>query len=157
MLEGATKRYADKTAFRCFGRTLAYADTDRLSRKFTAYLQDMLGVKKDDRVALMLPNVPAFPLATLGIVRAGAVQVNVNPLYTPRELEHQLNDVGVKIIVIFNGVTAKLAEIIGNTAVKHVISVGLGDGTGAELPSPPVDARLKSVVAFSEVLAQALI
>ena len=90
----------------------------------------------------MLPNLPAFPLAMLGIVRAGAVQVNVNPLYTPRELEHQLNDAGVEIIVIFSGVSATLAEIIGKTAVKHVISVGLGDGTGAALPSPAVDARL---------------
>ena len=71
----------------------------------------------------------------LGIVRAGAVQVNVNPLYTPRELEHQLNDAGVETIVIFSGVSATLAEIIGKTAVKQVISVGPGDGTGATLPS----------------------
>ena len=79
----------------------------------------------------MLPNIPAFPLAMLGIVRAGAVQVNVNPLYTPRELEHQLNDAGVEIIVIFSGVTPTLAEIIGKTTVKHVISVEPGDGIGA--------------------------
>ncbi|HML08466.1 MAG TPA: AMP-binding protein [Xanthobacteraceae bacterium] len=154
MLEGAMRRYADKAAFRCFGRTLSYADTDRLSRDFAAYLQTKLGVKKGDRIAVMLPNLPAFPLAMLGIVRAGAVQVNVNPLYTPRELEHQLNDAGVKIIVIFNGVSATLAEIIGKTAVKHVISVGLGDGIGAVLPSPPVDARLDNVIAFAEMLAQ---
>jgi long-chain acyl-CoA synthetase len=78
----------------------------------------------------------------------------VNPLYTPRELEHQLNDAGVEIIVIFSGVSATLAEIIGNTRVEQVISVGLGDGTGAALPSPPVDARLTNVVAFSGALAQ---
>ena len=131
-----------RPAFRCFGQTLTYADTDRLSRQFAAYLQASSGVKKGDRIAVMLPNIPAFPLAMLGIVRAGAVQVNVNPLYTPRELEHQLNDAGVETIVIFNGVSATLAEIIGKTAVKQVISVGLGDGTGAALPSPPVDARL---------------
>jgi long-chain acyl-CoA synthetase len=90
----------------------------------------------------------------LGIIRAGAVQVNVNPLYTPRELEHQLNDAGVEIIVVFNGVSATLAEIIGKTKVKHVINVGPGDGIGAVLPAPPVDARLKNAVAFSDVLAQ---
>src|SRR5262245_4912770 len=89
LLEDAMQRYADKPAFRCFGQTLTYADTDRLSRDFAAYLQRKLGVRMGDRVAVMLPNIPAFPLATLGIVRAGATQVNVNPLYTPRELEHQ--------------------------------------------------------------------
>ena len=134
MLEAAMQRFADRPAFRCFGQTLTYADTDRLSRQFAAYLQGKLGVKKGDRIAVMLPNIAAFPLAMLGIVRAGAVQVNVNPLYTPRELEHQLNDAGVETIVIFNGVSATLAEIIGKTAVKQVISVGLGDGTGAALP-----------------------
>ena len=154
MLEEAMKRYAEKPAFRCFGKTLTYADTDRLSRNFAAYLQQKLGVKKGDRIAVMLPNLPAFPLALLGIVRAGAVQVNVNPLYTPRELEHQLNDAGVEIIVMFSGVSATLAEIIGKTTVKHVISVGLDDGVGAALPSPPVDARLNSVAAFADVLAQ---
>ena len=93
-------------------------------------------MKKGDRIAVMLPNIPAFPLAMLGIVRAGAVQVNVNPLYTPRELEHQLNDAGVEIIVIFSGVSATLAEIIDKTKVKQVISVGLGDGTGSGAPKP---------------------
>src|SRR5262245_51432935 len=100
----------------------------------------------------MLPNVPAFPLAMLVIVRAGAVQVNVNPLYTARELEHQLNDAGVETIVIFNGVSGTLAEIIGKTKIRHVISVGLGDGTGAALKSPPVDARLANIVPFAEAL-----
>ena len=154
MLEGAMQRFADRPAFRCFGRTLTYADTDRLSREVAAYLQGRLGVKKGDRIAVMLPNIPAFAFAMLGVVRAGAVQVNVNPLYTPRELEHQLNDAGVEIIIIFSGVSPTLAEIIGKTAVKQVISVGLGDGTGATLASPPVDARLANVVAFSDALIQ---
>ena len=154
MLEHAMQRFAERPAFRCFGQTLTYADTDRLSRQFAAYLQAKLGVKKGDRIAVMLPNVVAFPLAMLGIVRAGGVQVNVNPLYTPRELEHQLNDAGVETIVIFNAVSATLAEIIGRTAVKQVISVGPGDGTGASLPTPPVDARLTNVAPFSDALAQ---
>jgi long-chain acyl-CoA synthetase len=90
----------------------------------------------------------------MAIVRAGAVQVNVNPLYTPRELEHQLNDAGAEIIVIFNGATATLAEIIDKTSIKRVISVELGDGTAAALPSPAVDARLENVVGFADALAQ---
>ena len=154
MLDGAMKEFADKPAVRCFGQTLSYADTDRLSRQFAAYLQEKLGVKKGDRIAVMLPNIPAFALAMLGIVRAGAAQVNVNPLYTPRELEHQLNDAGVEIIVIFSGVSASLAEIIDKTRVRQVISVGLGDGTGAVVASPPIDARLTKVIAFSDALAQ---
>jgi len=154
MLEEAMRRFADKAAFRCFGRTLTYADTDRLSRDFAAYLQRRLGVSKGDRIAVMLPNIPAFPLAMLGILRAGATQVNVNPLYTPRELEHQLNDAGVEIIVIFSGVSATLAEVLGKTTVRHVISVSPGDGIGAALPGAPVDARLERVVAFDEALVQ---
>src|SRR5262245_53021175 len=134
MLEAAMQGFADKPAFHCFGHTLTYADTDRLSRQFAAYLQGELGVKKGDRIAVMLPNIAAFPLAFLGIVRAGAVQVNVNPLYTARELEHQLNDAGVEAIVVFNGVSVTLAEIIGKTTVRQVISVGPGDGTGTALP-----------------------
>jgi long-chain acyl-CoA synthetase len=154
MLEGAMRRFADKPAFHCFGHTLTYADTDRLSRDFAAYLQVELGVKKADRIAVMLPNIPAFPLSMLGIIRAGAVQVNVNPLYTPRELEHQLNDAGVEIIIVFSGVSGTLAEIIERTKVKTVIGVDLGDGTNPSIPSPPCDARLRNVVAFSDALAE---
>src|SRR5262249_31464524 len=154
MVEDAMRRFAGKPAFRCFDRTLAYADVDRLSRSFAAYLQGKLGVRKGDRIAVMLPNIPAFPLAMLGIVRAGAVQVNVNPLYTPRELEHQLNDSGAEIMVVFSGVSATLADVIGRTAIRHVIGVGLGCGTGAALPSPPMDARLTDVVALSDAFAQ---
>src|SRR6201994_3676626 len=154
MLEGAMKRYADKPAFRCFGQTLTYADVDRQSRDFAAYLQGKIGIAKGDRVAVMLPNIPAFPLAMLGIIRAGAIQINVNPLYTARELEHQLNDAGARAIVVFAGVTPTLAEIIGHTGVENVITVALGDGTAAAPPSPAVDARLETPVAFTEALAQ---
>jgi len=153
LLEAAMRRYADKPAFRCFGQTLTYAETDRLSRNFAAYLQGKLGVKKGDRIAVMLPNIPAFPLAMIGIVRAGGVQVNVNPLYTPRELEHQLNDAGVETIVIVNGVSGTLAEIIDKTGVRQIINVRPSDGVDAELPSPALDPRLTNAVAFSSVLA----
>ena len=154
MLEGAMKRFADKPALRCLGQTLTYADVDRLTRDFAAYLQGKLGVRKGDRIAVMLPNLAAFPLAMLGIVRAGAAQVNVNPLYTPRELEHQLNDAGAETIVIFSGVSKTLADIIDKTSVKHVIGVNLGDGTAAALPSPAMDPRLASVIAFADALAE---
>jgi long-chain acyl-CoA synthetase len=154
MLVDAMQRFADKPAFRCFGQTLTYADTDRLSGNFAAYLQNRLGVRKGERIAVMLPNIPAFPLAMLGIVRAGAVQVNVNPLYTPRELEHQLNDAGVETIVIFSGVSATLAEIINKTAVKHVITASPGDGTAAKLPGPAVDPRLADTISFTDALQQ---
>jgi long-chain acyl-CoA synthetase len=153
MLEDAMRRFAAKPAFRCFGQTLTYADTDRLSRDFAAYLQRKLEVKKGERIAVMLPNVPAFPIAMLGILRAGAAQVNVNPLYTPRELEHQLNDAGVETIVIYAGVSATLAEIVGKTGVKTVISVSPADATAATLPSPPVDERLADAVRFADALA----
>ncbi len=152
LLESAMKKFADKPAFCSFGQTLTYADVDRLSRGFAAWLMSK-GVKKGDRVAVMTPNLLAFPIAFLGIIRAGAAQVNVNPLYTPRELEHQLRDSGSETIVIFSGVTATLAEIIGTTAVKRVITVDLGDGSPAQIPSPPVDPRLTNTVKFADVLA----
>ncbi|MCV6594011.1 MAG: AMP-binding protein [Silicimonas sp.] len=152
MFEQAFLAYPDKTAYVGVGGKLTYQEVDRLSRDFAAYLQSELGVKRGDRIALMAPNLLAFPLAMLGIIRAGAVQVNVNPLYTPHELEHQLNDAGVETIVIFSGSTPTLAEIIGNTPVKTVITVNLADGTGAEIPSPPVDERLTKTLRFADLL-----
>ena len=153
LLEQAMLKYADKPAFRSFGQTLTYADVDRQSAAFAAWLQHKLGVKKGDRIAVMSPNLLAFPIAFLGIARAGAAQVNVNPLYTPRELEHQLNDSGSEIILIFNGSTPTLAEAIGKTGIKTVITIAPGDGSGAALPSPPVDARLTGSIAFADALA----
>ncbi|SMF69775.1 long-chain acyl-CoA synthetase [Tistlia consotensis] len=154
LLEEAMTRYAERPAFRCFGQTLTYREVDRLSRDFAAFLQGGLGVARGDRVAVMLPNVPAFPISLIGIVRAGAVQVNVNPLYTARELKDQLADAGAETIVIFGGVSAALAEIVGQTPVRNVVTVGLADGTGAALPSPPPDPRLEGAVGFAEALAR---
>jgi long-chain acyl-CoA synthetase len=154
MLEEAMKRHAAKPAFHCFGETLTYADTDRLSRAFAAYLQHELASGKGDRVAVMLPNIPAFPLAMIGIVRTGAAQVNINPLCTPRELEQLLKDAAPDIVVIFDGVSATLADIIDRIPVKQVIAVGLGDGTRREIPGPAVDSRLKNIVRFADALAR---
>ena len=154
MLEAAMRQYADRTAFCSDVNTLSFADTDRLSRAFAAFLQQELGVKKGARIAVMIPNLLAFPITMLGIIRAGGVQVNVNPLYTARELEHQLNDAGAEIIVVFAGSTPTLAEIIGKTCVKHVITVAVGDGGSTPLPSPPVDARLHGAHAFADALVR---
>jgi long-chain acyl-CoA synthetase len=147
VVDVAMQRYAEKVAFRCLGDALTYRAVDRTSRAFAAYLQTRLGVKKGDRVALMLPNVLAFPIASLGILRCGAVQVNVNPLYTPRELEHQLNDAGARVIVVAAGVSSTLAAAVGATRIEHVVTVNPGDRTdafatalaeGSELPFAPV-------------------
>jgi long-chain acyl-CoA synthetase len=154
MMDEAMKRFAERPAFRCAGQMLTYADVDRLSRDFAAYLQNKLGVKKGDRIAVMTPNLLAFPIAFLGIVRAGAAQVNVNPLYTPRELEHQLNDAGVQTIVAFSGVSGTVAEVLPKTGVKTVIVNGVGDGSGKVLPSPLADARLSGATSFADALAE---
>ncbi|MDE2364629.1 MAG: AMP-binding protein [Hyphomicrobiales bacterium] len=154
MLDQAMTKFANKPALRSFGQTLTYADVDAKSRALAAFLQTKLGVKKGDRVAVMTPNIFAFPLAMIANARVGAIQVNVNPLYTPRELEHQLNDAGVETIVIFSGSTGTLAEIIGATKVKNVIVAGVGDGSAAKLPSPPADPRLQNVIPLSDALDQ---
>jgi long-chain acyl-CoA synthetase len=154
MLDGAVKRFADKPAFRCLGQTVSYSDVDRQAQAFAAYLQNALGVKKGDRIAVMSPNLIAFPIAFLGIIRAGAVQVNVNPLYTPRELAHQLKDAGASIIVVYSGVSATVAEVMEQAKLKTVITVGPGDGTAATLPGPTVDGRLISAIPFADALKQ---
>ncbi len=153
LMDAAIAR-GERTAFRSFSNALSYAEFDAKARAFSAYLQQRLGVKKGDRIAVMMPNLLAFPIVLLGIARAGAVQVNVNPLYTRRELELQLNDAGVEVIVVSNGSTPALAEIVGRTGVKAVITVAVGDGGATALPGPPVDARLAATVGFDQALAQ---
>jgi long-chain acyl-CoA synthetase len=154
LFDAAVERFAGLPAFECFGRTMTYTEIDRASRAVAAYLQQELGVRRGDRVALMAPNVPAFPIVMLGILRAGAAQVNVNPLYTPRELAHQLNDAGVETIVVFAGSTPALAEIIDQTPVRTVVTLYLGDGSGFTIPSPAVDPRLASAISLADVLAE---
>lgn len=153
MLLDAGERYSDKVAFSSFGATKTYSDVLSLSRDFAAYLQNELGVVKGDRVALMCPNMMVFPVAMLGILRAGAVQVNVNPMYTARELEHQLNDADVETIVVFSGSTATLAEVVNNTDIKNVIVTVLDDLLDIELPSPPTDEALKNSTKFADAMS----
>ncbi|BCN41036.1 long-chain-fatty-acid--CoA ligase [Alicycliphilus denitrificans] len=129
LMEQAFRDYADRTAYSFMGKDISFGETDALSRRLAAYLQG-LGLARGDRVALMMPNVPQYPVAVAAVLRAGFVVVNVNPLYTPRELEHQLKDSGAKAIVIIENFAATLQACIANTAVKHVVLCAMGDRLG---------------------------
>lgn len=126
ILEKSCQRFADSPAYSNMGVTLRYRDIDRLSRDFAAFLQG-LGLDKRDRVAIMMPNVLQYPVALFGVLRAGMVVVNVNPLYTPRELEHQLNDSGAAVIVIVENFAHTLQQVLDKTMVKTVVMTQLGD------------------------------
>lgn len=119
-------KFRDRPAFTSMGVTLSYAETDRLSRQFAVYLQG-LGLKAGDRVAIMLPNLLQYPLALFGALRAGLVVVNVNPLYTARELKQQLADSGAVAIVLLENFAHVLEEIVGETAVRHIVTTEIGD------------------------------
>ena len=129
LMEASFKQYAERTAFSFMGHDLSYADLDQHSRAMAAYLQS-LGLAKGDRVAIMMPNVPQYPMAVAAILRAGFVVVNVNPLYTPRELEHQLKDSGAKAIFIIENFASTLEKCIGQTSVAHVVLCTMGDRLG---------------------------
>ncbi|MBW5831922.1 long-chain-fatty-acid--CoA ligase FadD [Yersinia enterocolitica] len=127
MFENAALRYADQPAFINMGEVMTFRKLEERSRAFAAYLQQGLGLQKGDRVALMMPNLLQYPIALFGILRAGMVVVNVNPLYTPRELGHQLNDSGAVAIVIVSNFAHTLEKIVFKTQVKHVILTRMGD------------------------------
>ncbi len=150
----AVDRFGPQVAYSSFGTTLTYDDVDRLSRDFGAFLQAELGIRKGDRVAMMAPNTLAFAIGMYGVIRAGGVQVNVNPLYSARELKHQLSDADADTIIIFSGSTPTLAEVIDDTPVRNVIVFGLDDLVGKGLPSPPADERLSDTIAFTDALAR---
>src|SRR5512139_1147249 len=125
-------KFADKPAFHNLGHTISYAELARLSRGFAAFLQGLPDMAKGERVAIMSPNLLQYPVALFGILRAGMTVVNVNPLYTPRELQHQLKDSGAKAIVIVENFAGVLQQVLGSTSVKHVITTQIGD----LLPAP---------------------
>ncbi|MGP8306624.1 long-chain-fatty-acid--CoA ligase FadD [Vibrio sp. YIC-376] len=126
MFEQSVQKYADQPAFMNMGSVMTFRKLEERSRAFAAYLQNELKLKKGDRVALMMPNLLQYPVALFGVLRAGCIAVNVNPLYTPRELEHQLNDSGAKAIVIVSNFANTLEQIVANTSVKHVVLTSLG-------------------------------
>ncbi|HKJ61977.1 MAG TPA: AMP-binding protein, partial [Hyphomicrobiales bacterium] len=130
VLETACERFRHRPAFTNMGKTLTYAQIDRMSRDFASFLLNELGLNKGDRVALMLPNVLQYPIAAFGVLRAGLTVVNTNPLYTSRELRHQLHDSGAKAIVVLDNFAATLSQVLPDTDCRHVITTGLGDMLG---------------------------
>jgi long-chain acyl-CoA synthetase len=129
LLEESFQKHGDKVAYSFLGKEFSFGYVDSLSRAFAAYLQS-LGLSKGDRVAIMMPNVPQYPVAVAAILRAGFVVVNVNPLYTARELEHQLKDSGSKAIIILENFAATLEACLASTPVQHVVLAAMGDRLG---------------------------
>ena len=129
LLEHSFRTYADRRAFICMDKAITYGELDQLSRQFAAWLQSR-GLRAGARVAIMMPNVLQYPVVLAAVLRAGYVVVNVNPLYTPRELEHQLKDSGAEAIVILENFAATLQAVLSATPVKHVVVASMGDMLG---------------------------
>ncbi|XXN65208.1 long-chain-fatty-acid--CoA ligase FadD [Enterobacter ludwigii] len=127
LFEHATEQYAEQVAFINMGQPMTYRQLEKQSRAFAAWLQQGLGLKQGDRVALMMPNLLQYPVALFGVLRAGMVVVNVNPLYTPRELKHQLIDSGASAIVIVSNFAHTLEKVVAETPIKHVMLTRMGD------------------------------
>jgi long-chain acyl-CoA synthetase len=126
LFEKSCSKFQDRVAFENMGATMTFKEVDRLSRDFAAYLQSV-GLKKGDRIAIQMPNLLQFPIAFFGALRAGLTVVNTNPLYTPREMEHQFKDSGAKAIVIVENFASNLEKVIKNTAIEHIIVTKIGD------------------------------
>ena len=131
LFEHSVRKFADRPAFHSMGKTITYAELDRLSRDFGAWLQSK-GLVKGARVAIMMPNCLQYPVAMFGTLRAGCTVVNVNPLYTPRELEHQLRDSGAEAIVILENFGSVLQQVLARTPLKHVVLTSLGEMLGVK-------------------------
>ena len=127
VFEQSVEKYAHRPAMENMGKQLTYQELDRLTLEFAAFLQNKLGTKKGEKVALMMPNILQYPVALFGTLRAGFTVVNVNPLYTARELKHQLNDSGAKVLVIVENFAKTFQEIADETSVEHVITTEIGD------------------------------
>jgi long-chain acyl-CoA synthetase len=164
LLDESFKKYGDRNAYKFMGKAFTFARVDDASRAFAAYLQG-LGFDKGDRIAVMMPNVPQYPVSVAAILRAGYVVVNVNPLYTPRELEHQLKDSGAKAIVIVENFAATLAQVIATVPTQKVIVTAMGDMLGfpksvivnyvvRKVKKMVPAYELPGAVSFNEALAQ---
>jgi long-chain acyl-CoA synthetase len=129
MVEECFQKYRDRPAFTCMGKTLTYGEVDQLSAAFGAYLQSR-GLEPGDRVAIMMPNLLQYPIAMFGVLRAGLIVVNTNPLYTPREMKHQFTDSGAKAILLAENFAGNLEQIIGETPIKTVILTSVGEMLG---------------------------
>ncbi|HZV53329.1 MAG TPA: long-chain-fatty-acid--CoA ligase [Rhodocyclaceae bacterium] len=129
LMENACRRYDDKAAYLSMGKSLSYAELDRLSLEYAGWLQS-IGISKGSRVALMMPNLFQYPICLFGALRAGCVVVNVNPLYTPRELEHQMKDSGAEVIVVVENFAYTVEQVIPRTALRHVVVTPMGEMLG---------------------------
>lgn len=165
LFEEAVQRYSDRRAFTNMGVSITYKELDQLSRDFAAYLQHKLQLKPGTRIAIMSPNLLQYPVALFGVLRAGMVVANVNPLYTPRELKHQLNDSGAEVIVIVENFAHTLEKVIQDTGVQHVITTKIGDMFPAVkgwlvntvvkyLKKGVPDFSLPDAISFKDVLAE---
>ena len=164
VFDASVAKFRDRPAYSNFGKTLTYGETDALVTQFASYLLGELQLKKGDRVAVMMPNCLQYPIATFGILRAGLTVVNVNPLYTARELKHQLVDADVAALVVVDNFGSTVEQVIAQTPVRQVITTGLGDMLG--FPKGPLinfvlkyvkkmvpDYHLKGAIRFKEALA----
>lgn len=131
LFEKSGERFKDKVAFENFGVNITFGEVDRLSTNFAAYLQNDLGLKKGERIAIQMPNLLQFPIAFIGSLKAGLTVVNTNPLYTPREMEHQFKDAGISAVVMVSNFAHNLETIINKVPAKHVIITNMGDMLGA--------------------------
>src|SRR5713101_4854548 len=142
VFEESCAKFGPRRAYSCMGKAITFAELDELSRIFGAFLQRR-GLKKGARVALMMPNILQYPVCVFGILRAGYTVVNTNPLYTARELEHQLSDSGAEIIVVVENFAHTVQEVVGRTAVKQVVVTSIGEMLGWK--GPLVDFVLRHV------------
>src|SRR6185312_12555527 len=129
LLEESFAKFADRKAFICMDKSISYRDLDEMSVALAAYLQSK-GFAKGARIALMMPNVLQYPVAIAAVLRAGYAVVNVNPLYTPRELEHQLKDSGAEAIIVLENFAHTVQQVLGQSAVRHVVVASMGDLLG---------------------------
>jgi long-chain acyl-CoA synthetase len=151
LLEESFAKFSDRKAFICMDKSITYRDLDRMSLALAAYLQSK-GLQKGARVALMMPNVLQYPVATAAVLRAGFAVVNVNPLYTPRELEHQLKDSGAEAIMVLENFAHTVQQVLPHTAVKHVIICSMGDMLGLKgVIVNLVVRRVKKMVPFYSI------
>ncbi len=154
MLDGAVRCYGDLVAFENYHNSLSFTDMGRYCDALAAYMQGEMGIVKGTKVALMSPNCLAHPVATMAILKCGAVQVSVNPMYTPDELLHQLNDSDAEVLLLFSGAIASFAPIRDQVAVKKVVVIHLGDCGQHDLPSPPVPDDFADYTLLSDALEQ---
>ena len=163
LMDEAFRQYADRVAYSFMGKDISFAQTDALSRAFAAYLQGQ-GLVKGDRVAIMMPNVPQYPVVVAAVLRAGFVVVNVNPLYTPRELEHQLNDSGTTTIIVLENFANTLELVLPKTKVQNIVVASIGDLLGGlkgwitnlvvrKVKKMVPDYHLPGAVAFNQAIA----